>query len=158
MLPNDIRRATALDAPALTRIALAAKRHWGYPEEWLEAWTPILTVTPEAIAQHATWVVEVDGSPAGFVMLVNGDSGWWIDHLWLLPEYHGHGVGRRLFETALAAAHHERPGPVWIEADPQAAAFYEHCGARQVGSNLAPVLGIFRELPVLEIASAAPAS
>jgi hypothetical protein len=28
----DIRRATPEDAQVLTRVAFAAKRHWGYPE------------------------------------------------------------------------------------------------------------------------------
>jgi hypothetical protein len=42
---------------------------------------------------------------------------------------------------------------VRVEADPPAAAFYEHCGARPVGHVPAPVLGTPRELPVLEIAS-----
>ncbi len=158
MPPNEIRPATAADAPALTRIALAAKRHWGYPEAWLLEWTPLLTITPAAIAQHATWVAEVTGNPAGFVMLVNDHSLWALEHLWLLPAYHGRGLGRRLFETALAAAHRERPGPVRIEADPQAAAFYQHCGARRTGSISVPVLGTPRELPVLEIASAGTAA
>ena len=75
MHPNDLRGATALDAPALTRIALAAKHHWGYPEAWLEAWMPLLTITPEAIAQHATWVAHVNRRPAGEPCDARGNSG-----------------------------------------------------------------------------------
>ena len=31
---------------ALTQIALAAKRHWGYPERWIEIWSSQLTFSP----------------------------------------------------------------------------------------------------------------
>ena len=33
-------------------LALAGKRHWGYPEPWLEAWGGPLTITPEYLAAH----------------------------------------------------------------------------------------------------------
>jgi len=37
-----IRPAAVEDAGALTVIAQAAKRHWGYPEPWLAAWATVL--------------------------------------------------------------------------------------------------------------------
>ncbi|MCL4530843.1 MAG: hypothetical protein M1485_06230 [Chloroflexi bacterium] len=36
----EIRRALPEEADALTEIAIAAKRHWGYPERWIEIWMP----------------------------------------------------------------------------------------------------------------------
>src|SRR5262249_11759021 len=42
-----IRRALPADADRLSEIARTAKAHWGYPDAWLTAWAPILTITPE---------------------------------------------------------------------------------------------------------------
>jgi hypothetical protein len=38
----QIVRAKPEDAETLTEIAHAAKRHWDYPERWIEAWRDIL--------------------------------------------------------------------------------------------------------------------
>ena len=38
-----VRRAMPDEAEALTEIAHAAKRHWGYPENWIERWKANLT-------------------------------------------------------------------------------------------------------------------
>jgi hypothetical protein len=50
ILPMQIVRAKPQEAEALTEIAHAAKRHWGYPEPWIQNWRDILTMRPEFIA------------------------------------------------------------------------------------------------------------
>ena len=50
----------------LTQIAFAAKRHWGYPSAWLEAWSASLTLTPNYIAMHPTYTVTIAGRVVGF--------------------------------------------------------------------------------------------
>jgi len=147
-----IRPAAASDAPELTVIARAAKRHWGYPEAWLAAWEPALTITPEYVDRNTVLVVERDGGIAAFVGLVDAGAHWELDHLWVLPGQQGHGLGSRLFTAALEEVRRRRPGVLRIEAEPFALGFYERCGARQVGTVAAPVLGTPRELPLLEIA------
>jgi hypothetical protein len=52
----QIERANAQDAEKLTEIAFAAKRHWGYPEEWMESWRDALTIKPEFITKHETHI------------------------------------------------------------------------------------------------------
>jgi GNAT superfamily N-acetyltransferase len=148
---TTIRPATVSDAPALTVIAQTAKRHWGYPEPWLEAWAPALTITADYLSENPVLVAEQDGVPVAFAGLVDGGAHWQLDHLWVLPEHQGHGLGSRLFQGALDEVRARRPGLLRIEAEPFAQGFYERCGARQVGTIQAPVLGTPRELPLLEM-------
>jgi hypothetical protein len=44
--PLRMRRAVFGDAERLSQIARTAKAHWGYPEAWLAAWAPVLSITP----------------------------------------------------------------------------------------------------------------
>ena len=53
-----IIQARAADAEQLTRIALAAKRYWGYPEAWIESWRSLLTITPGFIKANETWIAD----------------------------------------------------------------------------------------------------
>src|SRR4029077_8649121 len=84
-LAMEIVRAAPELAESLTRIALAAKRYWRYPERWIEIWTPILTFTPEYVAANPTYVAVEDGSPVGFYALVVAQDGSraQLDHLWI---------------------------------------------------------------------------
>ncbi|PYS84043.1 MAG: GNAT family N-acetyltransferase, partial [Acidobacteria bacterium] len=52
----QIRRAQPDEAAVLTEIAHAAKRHWGYPENWIEHWQDDLTITPDFIATNEMYV------------------------------------------------------------------------------------------------------
>jgi hypothetical protein len=38
MMNIIFRSGLGSDAPELTKIAFAAKRHWDYPEEWIDLW------------------------------------------------------------------------------------------------------------------------
>lgn len=66
MMDFDILRAGQEQAEALTRIAFAAKRHWGYPERWLDLWAPVLTITPGFIATNEVWVAVAGEQEIGF--------------------------------------------------------------------------------------------
>src|SRR5437899_12760341 len=97
----QITRAKPDDAATLTAIALAAKRHWGYPAEWLESWRDVLTVLPESIAAHETYAAIDEGRTVGFYALGHKGRGMELLHLWVLPDAMGRGVGRALFTHAL---------------------------------------------------------
>ena len=145
----EIERAQPGDADTLTRIAFAAKAHWGYPERWMERWRDTLTITPEFIRQNEIHVATVEGEQAGFYALVG--EGWRIvlEHLWVLPERMGAGVGRALFEHAVRTAASLGAGVVGIEADPNAEGFYRRMGARRVGEIVYEIDGQERVLPLL---------
>jgi GNAT superfamily N-acetyltransferase len=145
----DIRRAKPEDAAILTEIAFAAKRHWGYPERWIQNWKHILTVQAEFIAKHETFIAYADGQSAGFYALARGPGRILLEHFWVVPKAMGHGVGRALFSHAVQQAKAMGFEAIEIESDPNAQAFYERMGARCVGANIAELDGEPRVLPVL---------
>src|SRR5688500_16430395 len=88
-----MRPATPDDAAVLTEIAHAAKRHWGYPERWVQLWRAALTITPDFIRRHPVYLAAAGGTPVGFYALIHG-RGCTLEHLWVLPEWMGRGIGR----------------------------------------------------------------
>ena len=145
----QILRATPDDAPKLTEIAFAAKRHWGYPERWIASWTHLLTVEPESITRQETYTAYVDGSPVGFYSLSRGQDRMCLEHLWVLPRSMQRGVGRALFIHAVGRVKALGFESLEIESDPNAAGFYEHMGARRVATTVTELEGRPRELPIL---------
>lgn len=146
-----LRRAGPGDAVAATMVAHAAKAHWGYPPHWIAHWTRELTVTPRYIAEHHTVVATIGDQVVGFHAIEQRGERWSLAHLWVAPEWHGHGIGRRLLQDALAAIARIRPGVVEVESDPHAASFYERCGGRRVGAIPAAMPEEpSRTLPLLE--------
>lgn len=136
------------DAAALTEIAFAAKRHWGYPERWIESWRNILTVQPEFIAEHETYAACIGGRPIGFYSLSRKSDVMSLEHLWVLPEAMRKGVGRALFAHAVERVSALGFAKLEIESDPNAAGFYEQMGAKRVGATVTELDGQPRELPV----------
>lgn len=147
----EFQRAKPDQAIVLTEIAFAAKRHWGYPEGWIEIWSPILTVSPEFIEKNNTYIVYVDGKPAGFYAISLDDKKANLEHLWVRPKYMGQGIGRALFKHALTQCRKIGVAILEIESDPNAQGFYERMGAKNVGQTAGEVDGQVRILPVLEI-------
>jgi GNAT superfamily N-acetyltransferase len=144
----QILRAPPNDAVMLTEIAFAAKRHWGYPERWIESWRNVLTVTPEFIVAHETYAAVVDGRSVGFYALAPKENRLDLLHLWVLPDAMGQGVGRSLFLHALERARALGFRELEIESDPNAAGFYERLGARRVGTSICEVEQQPRQLPI----------
>ncbi len=146
-----VRRAIPEDADALTAIALAAKRHWGYPERWIEIWTPQLTFTPDYFETNEGWVAEMDRHPVGFYTLLASNDVISLENLWVTPEFIGKGIGKMLFLHATELARLHGYKTLQLDADPNAMGFYERMGMRKVGERRADVAGQSRVLPIMEI-------
>jgi|SRR6476659_5568880 len=137
----EIRRAHPNDAEVLTAIAHAAKRHWEYPEDWIEQWKIDLTITPEFISEHEVFVALVDQKIAGCCALVLSDSLAEIEHMWMRPEQMGSGIGRALFEHAKRRAEERGARVLELSADPNAEGFYARMGAERIGKTPAGMSG-----------------
>ena len=74
-----IRRATESDAAELSALVIAAKQHWGYAGQQIEAWRPILSITGEFLLAHPAFVAEQQARMAGFYALIATGPSWQLD-------------------------------------------------------------------------------
>ena len=131
----NIRKAIPEDAATLTRIAHDAKRHWGYPENWIKHWQDDLTISPEFVAVNLVYVAESESEVLGFyALIIHGDKAE-LDHMWVAPEHIGAGIGKELFIHAMQTAAEQSIDAVEILSDPNAASFYRKMGAYQIGET-----------------------
>ena len=147
----QIRRALPVEADTLTSIAHAAKRHWNYPEKWIEYWKDDLTITAGFIANNEVYVAVIDEVIAGCCALVVSDSLAELEHMWIDPQQMGNGVGRALFEHAKQRARQLGLGELELSADPHAEGFYQRMGAKRIGEIQADMDGQPRVLPRMKI-------
>jgi GNAT superfamily N-acetyltransferase len=136
-----LRDAHPDEALGLSRIAYAAKAHWGYPAAELARWREDLTVSAASIERWPTVVAEIDGEAAGFVQVADDTAPWTVEHLWVDPGHMRRGVGRALLAHVLALATRAAVSQVLIDADPHAEAFYLKMGAERIGALCAPIAG-----------------
>lgn len=147
----QIRRAQPNEAATLTEIAHAAKRHWGYPESWVEQWKNDLTITPDFIAENEVYVAVAGKEIAGCGALVLSDSMAELEHMWIRPEHMGTGVGRALFQQIVERATTLSAETLELSADPNAQGFYEHMGAKRIGEVRSEIEGQPRVLPRMSV-------
>ena len=143
-----IRDALEQDVELLTRIAFAAKGHWGYPPEWLELWRDELVIDVDTLASCSVWVATVDDRPAATIGL-SWDDVPEVEFLWVDPAFIGRGLGSALIDHARAAARDRGVATLKVVADPNAVGFYERQGAVRVGSEPSTPAG--RVLPVYDL-------
>lgn len=131
----EIRRAHPDDADRLTAIALAAKGHWGYSEELMTLWRPELVVTPQRIAEDLIYVAVLAEQIVGFYSIVPTEETacYEVAALWIEPTWIGQGVGKQLFQHAMAQAKACGATRLQLAADPHAAGFYVKMGMRKIG-------------------------
>jgi GNAT superfamily N-acetyltransferase len=144
----DIRRARGAEAGDLTSIAFAAKRHWGYPEDWMKLWQDELTVLPDYVEHNRVYVATSGERRLGWCAVTEQAGAHWLDYCWVLPEAAGMGIGRRLVGRAFELAAASRWPTLKVVADPNAEGFYRKLGFRRIGEW--PSVPAGRRLPMLE--------
>ena len=147
----NIRQASSEEAAELTRIAHDAKRHWGYPEHWMEHWDADLTISPEFISNNQVFVAEEGDRLSGFYALTIKNQKAELEHMWVAPDAIGTGIGKALFLSAMQKAAELKVRSVEISSDPNAEGFYQKMGAYRVGESTSEVDGEPRILPRLSI-------
>jgi GNAT superfamily N-acetyltransferase len=145
-----IQRATPEQAVRLTQIAHSAKSYWGYPSQWIELWRNQLTITPDFVRSNEVYAaIDADRVLLGFYALAGEGAKRTLEHLWVQPSSFGAGVGRQLFEHAMARARELGAHVVEIESDPHAESFYQRMGAETIGEVTYELEGLPRILPLM---------
>jgi len=147
----QIRRAKPDEAAVLTEIAHAAKRYWGYSENWIEHWKDDLTITPDFIANNEMYVAVAGEEIAGCCALVLSDTQAELEHMWIRSEHMGNGVGRALFQQIVKRAAQLGATGLELSSDPNAEGFYKRMGATRVGEVRAEIEGQPRVLPRMSV-------
>ncbi|MDX1512405.1 MAG: GNAT family N-acetyltransferase [Gammaproteobacteria bacterium] len=136
------------EAETLTGIALASKRLWNYPEEWIALWEPSLRVTPEQLDAWHFEVAEAGEALVGYFAVSRDGALAELEHLWVKPGYEGRGYGRLILRRALARCRELGATRLRVVSDPNAEGFYRRMGG--VLSGQVPSVPEPRMLPVLE--------
>jgi ribosomal protein S18 acetylase RimI-like enzyme len=97
----QIRKASGEEAGVLTEIARAAKKFWGFPEDWADHWKEDLFITPDFITRNEVYLAMCGDDVAGFSAISRKDNQAQLEHLWVKPEHLGSGAGRELFMQAM---------------------------------------------------------
>ena len=129
-----IRAARPAEAGALTALALAAKAHWGYPASFMARCRAALTIEPAMIRRHVFRLAEGEDGLLGFYGFEPDPAGIGLSHLFVRPDAIGGGIGRILWEDAVAVARRQGYGRMMIVGDPHAAGFYRRMGAVPAGA------------------------
>lgn len=136
-----VRPAAPGEAPALTELAVRSKAYWGYEPALLERWRPELSVPAEGDVWVAVADADADDVVAGVLVL---DDDGELTMLFVDPPFIGTGVGRVLWDAAVRRAAERGWRALVVEADPNAAGFYEAMGCVPIGARPSP-----SELPLL---------
>jgi GNAT superfamily N-acetyltransferase len=144
-----IVRAKLSQAATLSAIAWAAKAFWNYPSDWMERWREQLTITPIFIAENEVFAAIINRQTIAFHALLQRADVLRLEHLWVLPDWMGQGIGRALFRQAAERAVARGALSLTIEADPNAEPFYRRMGAVRSGVIATEIYGRRRDLPIL---------
>ncbi|MFC0875676.1 GNAT family N-acetyltransferase [Saccharicrinis sp. FJH2] len=156
----QIEKAKPSDYSVLTEIAFLAKRHWNYPESYYRIWQDELTVSKDYINQSIVYKALAGEFVVGFYSLSENKSdfysgdvfvskGHWLEHLFILPEYHNMGIGTLLMQHAITISKKLGISELLIFVDPYASRFYDKAGAEFLYNSKSSISG--RMIPVYRL-------
>ena len=133
----QIRPPRADEHDRLRRIAAAAKGHWGYDADRVQAWADTMSFDSPATATRELYVADDKGRAAAWAALVHPrDNVTLLDDLWVDPPWIGRGVGSLLFRHALERAAALGADVMEWVAEPNALGFYEKLGGRHLRTEI----------------------
>ena len=153
----QISKAQNNDAEVLTDISFAAKKHWNYPDSYYDLWRDELTITKEYIQQNIVFKALYMDVVIGFYSITeneedfySGDTfvkkGFWLEHLFVKPEYHKLGIGTVMMNHAKQVSRDLVIPELFIFVDPYAKGFYDKVGAAYLYDSKSSIPG--RMIPV----------
>ena len=147
-----IRLAKPEEAEELTDIAWRSKSYWDYPVDVMNIFRDMLNIEQDFIENNPSYLIEHEETDekVGFYALEEKEGKLWLEHLWVLPEEIGTGLGGKLFLHACEMAETMGADELYILSDPNAEGFYRHMGAERIGEERTEGMPE-RLLPVMRI-------
>jgi maltose O-acetyltransferase len=153
----QISKGQSIDADVLTDISFAAKKHWNYPDSYYDLWRDELTITKEYIQQNIVFKALYMDVVIGFYSILenkedfySGDTfvkkGFWLEHLFVKPEYHKLGIGVLMINHAKQVSRDLCIRNLFIFVDPYAKGFYDKVGGEYLYDSTSSIPG--RMIPV----------
>jgi GNAT superfamily N-acetyltransferase len=140
--PFILRAARPDEAALLTELSLRSKAYWGYDVDFMAKCVPLLQVTAEMIESMECIVADSEGTLLGYSLLQkpehapdHTDEPAVLENLFVDPDAIGKGVGQALLQHALSLTKAEGYSHLFVEADPNAEAFYLKYGAYRIGER-----------------------
>lgn len=99
-----IRPVEPHEGERLREIAIAAKGYWGYDRDRTREWAAIGDLSPAGLQQKDFYIAEVEGRVVGWAAAIGKGDVWWLDDLWIDPDWMGKSIGSRLFRDAAERA------------------------------------------------------
>ena len=138
-----IKKAKPSDSKTVTDLAIKSKMYWKYSESVMDVFREELIISSEYIKTSNVWIYEKKGEIIGFYTLKFREKefkfedivlkiGYWLDHMFILPEYIGQGFGKLLFNHFSTICQTINIEEVMILADPNAKKFYEKMGCEYI--------------------------
>ncbi len=122
------------ELPALSALCLRSKAVWGYDDAFMAACVEELTLHPDELSTTRLQLAEDEQGCIGIVQVAMDDEATAsLEAMFVEPGRMGGGAGRLLFQWATGQARTLGARTMMIEADPEAAPFYRHMGAVNVG-------------------------
>ena len=132
-MKTDFRNALASQANTLSDLAIESKGHWGYSRTQLDVWRKDLRIEEEYIERNSVQAIYSEDQLVGFFAIKKGKEENCLDHLWLLPEAIGKGIGKLVFERIVEECIALSIEEFLIISDPDAEGFYLRQGAERIG-------------------------
>lgn len=132
-MAHTLRPARSEELPLLSALCLRSKAYWGYDDAFMAACIEELTLTPADLATDQVIVLEDEKGPAGISQVSLEGGLCYLEKLFIDTDRIGKGYGRILFDWAIDAATSTGASEMIVEADPDAAAFYEKIGCVRNG-------------------------
>ena len=136
-----IRSVAPDEGERLREIAIAAKGHWGYETDRVREWAAMGDFSAAGLQQKDCYIAAVEGRAVGWAAAIDRGEVWWLDDLWVEPEWMGQGIGRLLFRHAAERGRQAGAARMEWEAEPNALGFYNKMGGRYLHSSEAGAWG-----------------
>lgn len=121
--------ATTEDHHSLTQLTIQSKAHWGYSNELMNEWTPLLTVSKDYIRQNEVFKLVDDSKIIGYYSYsIEGSGTINLDNLFVAPSFIGKGFGKHLMLDFMERITPLSPVKVQLESDPNSEPFYTSFG------------------------------